>query len=89
MDESTTQNPEAELDELEAHLAGTLKPVTPPGDLVRRLRNRLHFPAREEIVMRIQDWRRLFLVFGGVMSALLVLLTVARAFFHLVWRKHM
>lgn len=89
MDESTTQNPEADLDELEAHLAGTLKPVAPSGDFVRRLRDRIRFPAREEIVLRIQDWRRLFLVFGGVMSALLVLLTVARALFHLVGRRHM
>jgi len=53
------------------------------------LRDRIRFPAREEIVLRIQDWRRLFLVFGGVMSALLVLLTVARALFQLVGRRHM
>ena len=78
-----------ELDALEAHLAGTLKPVTPPRDLVRRLRERINFPAREEIVLRIQDWRKLFLVFGGVMSGFLLLVTIARAFFHLVGRKQM
>jgi len=83
-----TTNPEDDLDALEAHLAGTLKPVTPPMDLVQRLRERIRFPARAEIVLRFQDWRRLFLVFGGVMSGLLVLITIARAFFHLA-RKQM
>lgn len=81
-------NPEDDLNTLEAHLAGTLKPVTPPSDLIQRLRERIRFPAREEIVVRFRDWRRLFFVFGGVMSGLLVLITVARAFFHIA-RKQM
>lgn len=76
------------MDALEAHLAGTLKPVSPPGDLIQRLRERVRFPAREEIVLRFRDWRRLFLVFGSVMSGLLLLITIARAFFHLA-RKQM
>ena len=87
MERDQTPNAEDDLDVLEAHLAGTLKPIAPPNDLVQRLRDRLRFPAREEIVLRFQDWRRLFLVFGGVMSVLLVLITVARAFFHLVGRR--
>lgn len=84
----TTTDSGTELDALEAHLAGTLKPVSPPGDLIQRLRDRIRFPAREDIVLRFQDWRRLFLVFGGVMSGLLLLITIARAFFHLA-RKQM
>jgi hypothetical protein len=78
-----------DLQALEEHLAGTLKHVAPPNELVQRLRERIRFPARSDIVLRFQDWRRLFLVFGGVMSALLVLLTVARALFHLVGRRQM
>jgi hypothetical protein len=89
MEESTTPHPEDELDVLEAHLAGTLKPIAPPNDLIQRLRERIRFPARSEIVLRIRDWRRLFLVFGGVMSGLLVVLTVARALFHLFGRRQM
>lgn len=83
-----TMNVDNEFNTLEEHLAGTLTPVSPPRDLVQRLRERIRFPARDEIVLRFQDWRKLFLVFGGVMSGLLVLITVARAFFHLV-RKQM
>jgi hypothetical protein len=77
-----------QLSALEAHLAGTLKPVTPPMEIVQRLRNRIHFPERQVIVLRLRDWQRMFLVFGGVMSGMLVLITVARAFFYLV-RRHM
>ncbi len=78
-----------QLSALEAHLAGTLKPVTPPKDLVLRLRERIHFPQRDEIASQLGNWRRLFLVYGGVMSGLLVIITIARAFFYLVGRRHM
>lgn len=74
---------------LEAHLAGTLKPVTPPRELVLRLRERIHLPQREVITLRLGDWRRLFLVYGGVMSGLLVIITIARALFYFVSKRHM
>jgi len=89
MEESTAPKPVEDLDALEAHLAGALKPVAPPSDLVQRLRDRIRLPARGAITLRFQDWRRLFVVFGGVMSVLLVLLTVARALFHLFGRRQM
>jgi len=75
--------------DLESRLSGTLKPIEPPSDIVQRLRDRIRFPSPEEIQVRLGDWRRMILVFGGVMSGLLVVITVARAFFHLFGRKHM
>jgi hypothetical protein len=78
---------EDQLSALEAHLAGTLKPVTPPIDVVQRLRERIRFPQSEEIVSRLRDWQRMFVVFGGVMSGMLVIITVARALYYLVGRK--
>jgi hypothetical protein len=79
--------PEEELDVLEAHLAGTLKPVAPPRDIVQRLRGRVRMPAREEIAHHLRDWRRMFLVFGGVMSGMVLIITLARVFFHLTGRR--
>jgi hypothetical protein len=79
---------ETQLDELEAHLAGTLKPLTPPTDLVQRLRERIRFPQPREFRSRIGDWNRLFFIYGGVMSGLLVIITIARAFFYF-YRKEM
>lgn len=75
------------LDFLEAHLAGTLKPVTPPTEVVQRLRGRIQMPTRSEITLRLTDWRRMFFVFGGVMSGMLMLITLARAFYYLAGRK--
>lgn len=81
--------PALELDELEAHLAGTLKPVAPPREFIRRLRGRIHFPPREEIVSRLRNWNRWLFVLGGVISGVLMILTVARALFHLFGRRNM
>ena len=72
---------------LEAHLAGTLRPVTPPLEVVQRLRDRIRFPQPEEIASRFRDWQRMFVVLGGVMSGMLVIITVARALYYLVGRK--
>lgn len=75
--------------DLESRLAGTLKPIQPSSDIVQRLRERIRFPSPEEIQMRLSDWRRMFLVLGGVMSGLLIVITIARAFFYFVGRRHM
>ena len=76
---SRTTLSEAQVQALEAHLAGTLKPVTPPIDVMQRLRERIHFLQPEEIVSRLRDWQRMFVVLGGVMSGMLILITVGRA----------
>jgi len=77
------------LESLEAHLAGTLRPVAPPKDFVQRLRERIHLPERREIVNRLRDWNRLFLVFGSVMSSMVILITVARALYYMFGRRKM
>jgi hypothetical protein len=77
------------LEYLEAHLAGTLRPVSPPTDFVQRLRDRVHLPKREIIVSHLRDWNRLFVVFGSVMSGMLVIITVARALYYLFGRRNM
>ncbi len=79
--------PEEELENLEAQLAGTLKPIAPPIRFAQRLQSRIRFPDRAEIRLRFSDWRRLFIVFSGVMSGMLALITLARAFYYLVGRK--
>ncbi len=82
----TDQDPQ--LDFIEASLAGTLKPVRPRQDFVHRLRERIHLPHREDIVFRLRDWERLLLIFGSVLSGMVVLLTIARALFHLFGRRN-
>ena len=83
----TADNDELILD-IEKRLSRTLKPVRPSRDIVMRLREKIHFPAPEEIRSRLQDWQRMFFVFGGVMSGLLVIMTIARALYYFVGRRH-
>lgn len=74
---------------LEERLAGTLKPIQPSSDIVHRLRERIRFPHPREIASQLRsEWKKMFLIFGGVMSGFLVLITVARAFFYLTGRRH-
>jgi hypothetical protein len=77
----------ANFTELEAHLAGTLRPVAPPRDLTQRLRARIHMPDPRLIAERIASWRFFFVAIGGTMSAMLLVITVARALYHLTGRK--
>jgi len=72
---------------LEAHLSGTLRPVVPPRDFAQRLRDRIHLPDGSVIVERLRDWNRLFLVFAGVMSGVLLVITIARGLFYLFDRR--
>ena len=88
MTENHTFTPQdTDLEFLESRLSRTLKRVSPPSGLVERLRGRVQIPTRSEIKLRFSDWRRLFVVFGRVMSGLLVLVTLARAFYYLVGRR--
>lgn len=89
MRKSRTESAEKkeQLNALEEHLAGALKPITPPTESVARMRDRIRFPQREEIVSRIGDWRRLVVAFGVVMSSFLVMITVARALFYFISRR--
>jgi hypothetical protein len=77
------------IEYLEAHLAGTLRPVAPSKDFVRLLQERVRLPERDVLVSRLRDWRRLFLVFGSVMSSMVVLITIARALYYMFGRRKM
>jgi hypothetical protein len=82
-----TSIPEEDIQVLEAHLAGTLKPVAPSKAIVQRLNTRIRMPNRERVTLYLPDWSRLFLVFGGVISGMLLFITLARAFYYLVGRR--
>ena len=83
----TPSTQDIELQSLETHLSRTLKRVAPPSGLVERLRGRVQMPSRSEIQLRLADWRKMFVIFGGVMSGMLLLVTLARAFYYLVGRR--
>ncbi|GAB4505564.1 MAG: hypothetical protein Fur0043_25600 [Anaerolineales bacterium] len=75
------------LQSLEAHLAGTLRPVAPPPNIAHRLGQRIRIPEHRTLVSRLQDWRRLFVAFGSVMSGMVLVITLARAFYYVASRR--
>ena len=77
----------SQIDAIEGRLAGTLRPVEPPGDFVQRLRGHIHLPERTQIVLRLREWQRLGLAVGAVLSGTVVVLTFARAIYQLLWRR--
>ena len=76
-----------QIDAIEGRLAGTLKRVTPPADFVTQLRSHIRMPEREEIAIRLYEWERLLVVFAGVLSGGVAVLTLARAMYHLFGRR--
>lgn len=78
---------EKKLYDIEARLAGTLKRVRPPSGLIQRMRDRVRLVEPRLLAARLSDWRFYFLTVGGVISGLLVIITVARALFHLTGRR--
>lgn len=76
------------LHSLEAHLAGTLRPVAPPPNLAQRLGRRIRIPERRLLAARLQDWKRLFLVLGSVLSGMALVITLARALYYMTARRH-
>ena len=83
----STPPPAENFTDLEAHLAGTLTRVAPPRGFPQRLRERIRMPEPRLIAERIASWRFFFVVVGGVMSGMVLVITVARALFHLVGRS--
>ena len=67
--------------------AGLLRPVVPPRDLLRRLQDRIHIPDAAELAARLRDWQTLWLILVGALSGALVIITLARALFHITGRR--
>ena len=80
-------NDHEKLDDLERRLRGTLRPVVPPRDLLRRLQDRVRMPTGSELTARLRDWQTMWLALVGALSAALVIITLARAMFHLAGRR--
>ena len=80
-------NHHEDLDRIERQLRGTLRPVVPPRELVRRLQGRIRLPDASELRRRLRDWQTLWLVLVGALSGTLMILTVARALFHITSRR--
>lgn len=72
---------------VEAELEALLHPVHPSARLVQTMRERIKFKPPVEVARQFTQQPSLLLVLGGVLSASLLIITVARAFFYLSSRS--
>jgi len=72
---------------LEGKLARTLRPIRPPRAYVRSLRDRIHFTGRPVIIQHATDYNFWLVFAGGVVTALVVVITAARALYYLFGRS--
>jgi hypothetical protein len=75
------------VNDLESSLSGALKPVSPPVDVMQRLKERMGSLEPHRIAKRISNWELTIITIGSVMSVAMVILTIARALFYFFQRK--
>jgi len=56
--------------------------VRPPDEVMQRLRQRIGSLEPHIIAKRLSDWEFSLIIIGFVMSAAMVIVTIARAFFY-------
>jgi hypothetical protein len=72
----------AKLTAVEQRLAKALQPIKAPREFVQTVRQRMHFAPPGVAVARVMNPQKLLLILGGVVSGLLVLVTLARAIYY-------
>lgn len=71
-----------DIAKLEQSLSGALQSVTPPTDVMQRLQNKIGNLEPNYIAKRLTNWELWIITVGTVMSAAMVLITIARAFYY-------
>lgn len=78
---------EIDFNPFEARLEAAFLPVQPSRTFVQTMRRRIQFKAPVEVSRRLNDQPSLLVILGGVLSASLLIITAARAFFYLSTRS--
>lgn len=71
-----------EIDKLERSLSNTFQAVRPPEDVMQRLQKKIGRLEPNEIAKRITNWELWIITVGTVMSAAIVIITLARALYY-------
>ena len=71
----------------EARLESVLHPVHPSSKYVQKIRQRISFKAPVEVAQRLSSPPSMLIIFGGVLSVSLLIITIARAIFYLTNRS--
>lgn len=71
-----------DIAKLEQSLSGALKSVNPPADVMQRLQQKIGNLEPNYIAKRLTNWELWIITVGAVMSAAMVIITIARAFYY-------
>lgn len=85
--EDRFESSKEKLSAVENYLAGALKSVSPPSDVIQRLQNRIGSLEPHYFAKRMTNWELVLIITGSVMSVAMVILTVARALFYFFGRR--
>ena len=67
---------------LENILSGALTHVSPPAEMMKRLKGRIGSFEPNRIAKRLSNWELSIITIGSVMSAAMLILTLVRALFY-------
>jgi hypothetical protein len=76
-----------EFNPFEARLQAVLRPVQPSKKYVQQMRKRITIKAPVEVAQRLASPPSLLMIFGGVLSVSLLIITIARALFYMINRS--
>ena len=71
-----------DIAKLEASLSGALQSVKPPADVMQRLQQKIGNLEPNYIAKRLTNWELWIITVGAVMSAVMVIITLARALYY-------
>ncbi len=75
------------MDDLEHQLKRALRPIRLPAEELEHVRRRIRYMPSVRSTRRMVEWEFWFVVIGGLVTAFMLILTLARALFYLFGRK--
>ncbi len=75
------------MDDLERQLKWALRPIPLPAEELERVRQRIRYTPSVRVARRMLEWEFWFIMVGGVVTAFILILTLARALFYLFGKK--
>lgn len=75
------------MDDLEHQLKRALRPIPLPAEELERVRRRIRYMPSVRVARRMFEWEFWFIVIGGLVTAFMLILTLARALFYIFGRK--
>ncbi len=75
------------LEDVEHQLKRALRPIPLPAEELERVRRRIRYISPVRVARDVFEWEFWLIVIGGLVTAFMLILTLARALFYFFGRK--